>query len=132
MVIPGINDAHDHIGDVRLGGEFRTSAFPIPDPTLAQVLDSVRAMAARTPAGTWIKTEIGLHVLDDTAARRASLDRAASGHPVLLHSWWGHGALLNTAALGALGIADTAADPLNGALGPPLAQLGKSSLPYRP
>lgn len=114
VVIPGINDAHDHVGDVPLGGEFRTSASPTPDPTVVQVLDSVRAVAMRTPPGTWIKTEIGLNVLNDTASRRAALDRAAPGHPVLLHSWWGHGALLNTAALRALGIADTAADPLGG------------------
>jgi predicted amidohydrolase YtcJ len=114
VVIPGINDAHDHIGDVPVRGEFRTSAIPTPDPTLAQVLDSVRALAARTPSGTWLKAPIGLRVLDDTAARRAALDRAAPGHPVFLGSWWGHGALLNTAALRALGIADGTPDPLGG------------------
>lgn len=43
VVIPGINDAHDHVGDVPLGVEFRTSAVPTPDPTFAQV----RVIAAR-------------------------------------------------------------------------------------
>ena len=114
VVIPGINDAHDHVGDVPLPGEFRTSAAPTPDPTFAQVLDSVAAMAARTPVGTWIKTTTGLTILNDTAARRAALDRVARGHPVLLWSWWGHGYVLNTAALRALHIADTAPDPLGG------------------
>lgn len=114
VVIPGINDAHDHVGAVPLSGEFHTSASPTPDPTFGQVLDSVRALAERTPAGTWLHTAIGLRVLDDTAARRTVLDRAAPGHPVLLGSWWGHGAVLNSAALHALGIADTAPDALGG------------------
>ena len=114
VVIPGINDSHDHVGDVPRGIEFRTSTAPTPDPTLAQVLDSVRAIAARTPAGTWIKTVIGLRILDDTAARRETLDRAGAGHPVMLWAWWGHGLVLNTAALRDLGIAETAADPLGG------------------
>ena len=114
VVIPGINDAHDHVGDVPLPGEFRTSDAPTPDPTFAQVLDSVAAVAARLPAGTWIKTTTGITILNDTAARRAALDRVANGHPVLLWSWWGHGYVLNTAALRALDIADTAPDPLGG------------------
>jgi predicted amidohydrolase YtcJ len=114
VVIPGINDAHDHVGAVPLGGEFHTSASPTPDPTFGQVLDSVRALGARTPAGLWLHTAIGVRVLDDTAARRAALDRVAAGHPVILGSWWGHGAVLNTAALHLLGIADTASDPLGG------------------
>lgn len=114
VVIPGINDSHDHLGDIPLTGEFRTGASPTPDPTVAQVLDSVRSVAMRTPPGTWIKADIGLRVLDDTAMRRSALDRVAPGHPVLLHSWWGHGALLNTTALRTLGIVDTAPDPLGG------------------
>ncbi len=114
VVIPGINDAHDHLGDVLVGVEVQTSAAPTPDPTTAQVLDSVRAVAARTPTGTWIRVTIGPHVLADTSARRAALDRAAGSHPMLLWTWWGHGAVLNTPGLRALGIADTAVDPLGG------------------
>ena len=114
VVVPGINDAHDHVGDVPLGAEFRTSPSPTPDPTAAQVLDSLRHIAARTPAGTWLKTNIGLTVLNDTTARRAALDGVAPGHPVILWTWWGHGTVLNSAALRALGIADSARDPLGG------------------
>lgn len=114
VVIPGINDAHDHLGDVTVGVDIRTSPSPTPDPTTAQVVDSVRAVAARIAAGTWIKVTIGPQVLADTAARRASLDRVADGHPVVLWSWWGHGAVLNSAGLRALGIAESAVDPLGG------------------
>lgn len=114
VAIPGINDAHDHLGSVPVGVEVVTSASPTPDPTTAQVLDSVRSVAARTSAGIWIKVTIGPQVLADSAARRASLDRVAAGHPVLLWTWWGHGAVLNTAGLRALGIAEAVADPLGG------------------
>jgi predicted amidohydrolase YtcJ len=114
VVIPGINDAHDHVGDIPMPGEFSTSTSPTPDPMFAEVLDSIRIMATRTPRGTWIKTTIGLGVLDDTSARRAALDRVAPDHPVFLWTWWGHGAVLNSEALRALGIAESAPDPLGG------------------
>jgi predicted amidohydrolase YtcJ len=114
VVIPGINDAHDHVGNIAMPGEFAMSASPKPAPSISDVLDSVRVLAARTPKGTWIKTTIGLRVLDDTSARRATLDRASADHPVFLWTWWGHGAVLNSAALRALGIADNALDPLGG------------------
>lgn len=114
VVIPGINDAHDHLGDVPVGVDVRTSTSPTPDPATAEVLDSVRAVAERTPAATWIRVTIGPRVLGDTAARRAALDRVAAGHSVLLWTWWGHGAVLNTAGLRALEIAEGAADPLGG------------------
>lgn len=114
VVIPGINDSHDHVGSGPFAGDFSTSASPTPDPAFAEVLDSIRAVAARTPPGTWIKTTIGLRTLDDSTARRAALDAVSPRHPVWLWSWWGHGAIANSAALRALGIADNAADPLGG------------------
>jgi predicted amidohydrolase YtcJ len=53
-------------------------------------------------------------VLSDTSINRAALDRAAPQHPVMLHGWWGHGMVLNSAALRELKIADDVADPLGG------------------
>jgi predicted amidohydrolase YtcJ len=114
VVIPGINDAHDHLGDAGLGPEFRTGPSPTPDPTASQVMDSLRALAARTPAHTWLRTRIGLRVLTDSSVDRAALDRVAPDHPVMLHGWWGHGTLLNSAALRALGIDDGVVDPFGG------------------
>jgi predicted amidohydrolase YtcJ len=114
VVIPGINDAHDHLGGLDVGVEILTSSSPTPDPTTSQVLDSVRAAASRSASGTWIKVTVGPQVLSDTGARRASLDHVADGHPVLLWTWWGHGAVLNTAGLRSLGIPDAATDPLGG------------------
>jgi predicted amidohydrolase YtcJ len=114
VVVPGFNDAHDHVGGAEYGVPFATGNSPMPDPAAATVLDSLRALAARTPPGTWLHTRVGLRILEDTAARRAALDRAAPRHPVILWAWTGHGAVVNTAAMRALGIAEDARDPLGG------------------
>ena len=53
-------------------------------------------------------------MLNDPAARRAALDSAAPHHPVLLWTWWGHGAVASGTALRMLGIADDAPDPPGG------------------
>jgi predicted amidohydrolase YtcJ len=112
VVIPGINDAHDHVSGASYGVIFSTSADP--DPSLAQVVDSLRTLVRRTPPGTWLRTDVGMRLLGDPAARRDALDGVAPGHPVSLEAAWGHGMILNTAALRALRIAEAAADPLGG------------------
>jgi predicted amidohydrolase YtcJ len=56
LVIPGINDAHNHLGEAGLGPEFRTGLSPTPDPATSQVLDSLRVLATRLPAGTRLRT----------------------------------------------------------------------------
>ncbi|GLC24375.1 amidohydrolase [Roseisolibacter agri] len=113
VVIPGINDTHTHLG-VAFDASFSTADTSLAGPALPEVLDSVRAVAARTPPGTWIRGAIGTRMLGDSTARRAALDAAAPRHPVLLRAPWGHGMLVNSAALRAAGIADRAADPLGG------------------
>ena len=114
VVVPGFIDAHDHVGAAEYGVSFSMGAEPMPDPDIAPVLDSLRAVAARTPAGTWLHTVVGLRVLADSTARRAALDRVAPDHPVLLWAWTGHDMILNSAGLRALAIAEAVADPLGG------------------
>lgn len=113
VIVPGFDDAHDH---VRAGdpGIFVEMGAPVVDPPAATVLDSLRAATARVPAGTWIQADIWLTALNDASLRRAALDRVAPRHPVLLEMPTGHGMLLNSAALRALGIRDTEPDPLGG------------------
>jgi predicted amidohydrolase YtcJ len=113
-VIPGINDAHDHTGGVPYALRFRTSSSPTENPPLAQILDSLRAVVARTPAGTWITATIGTQVFMDTTARRSALDAVAPDHPVILSMYTGHGAVMNSAALRAVGVRDDVRDPLGG------------------
>lgn len=115
VVVPGFNDAHVHLGWASLPGvEFRTSDDPVPDPPLALVLDSLAALVRRTPVGTWLRTAIDATLLDDPHARRPALDSVAPRHPVWLEANAGHGVIINTAALRALGIRDSAPDPVGG------------------
>ena len=113
VVVPGFNDAHDHVS-----GEppptFMADLAPLPDPPGRVVLDSVRAVASRLPQGTLITTYIGTRILGDASVRRTALDHAAPNHPVLLLAWSGHGTIANTAGLKALGVTDSSADPLGG------------------
>lgn len=114
-VIPGINDAHDHIGYGTPVTRF--ISFPEPmlqGPSLQQVLDSLAVAATEVPTGTLIRGTLGLLLLEDSSARRTALDKITPNHPVILTAPWGHGTLLNTKALEMLGISLTAKDPAGG------------------
>ena len=113
VVVPGFNDAHTHLGGGIRAITFNTGDSPTPDPLLGVVLDSVAAIAARSPAGTWITTSVAETVLGDPMARRAALDRVAPRHNVYLLGWSGHGAILNSAAIRASQV-DTLHDPVGG------------------
>ena len=114
-VIPGINDAHDHIGYGTSFGRFINFTEPmLPGPTLQQVLDSLAVAVKQVPPGTLIQGNIGLRLIEDTLARRAALDRVTPEHPVILNAPWGHGTLLNTKAMQMLDISPTAPDPVGG------------------
>ena len=112
-VVPGFNDSHDHVS-----GEppptFIADPAPIPDPPARVVLDSVRAAANRLPAGSLISSIIGPAALLDPALRRGALDRVAPSHRVQLVAWSGHGYVVNSAELAALGVSDSTPDPLGG------------------
>jgi predicted amidohydrolase YtcJ len=114
VVIPGFNDAHDHVGSAEYGVSFMPSSAPTPDPDTQSILAALRASAAHAPGRSWLHAVVGSRALDDPALRREALDRAAAGHPVLLWGWTGHGVLLNTAGLHALEIADDVRDPIGG------------------
>ncbi|OON66838.1 hypothetical protein B0919_20985 [Hymenobacter sp. CRA2] len=115
-VVPGFNDAHDHLPHgTPAGRHFGFPAAPLlPGPSPAQVLDTLAKLARQTPPGTWLQGDIGLVVLLDPQFRRAALDRVVPEHPVMLKPPWGHGNILNTKALQVLGISKTAPDPVGG------------------
>ncbi|MBJ6108329.1 amidohydrolase [Hymenobacter sp. BT523] len=126
-VVPGFNDAHTHLPPGHLPGHFFDfpKADMIPGPRSAQVLDTVAALAGREPEGRWLIGEIGRDALMDPQLRRADLDLVAPRHPVLLRTPWGHGSIVNTAALRLLGVEDSDVAPLGGAYGrlPDVGQL---------
>jgi predicted amidohydrolase YtcJ len=115
VVVPGFNDAHMHVGGGL--GPGVDLALRSKDPALADVVSALATEAGRAPAGTWLRGVIGVSVLDDPAATRATLDPVTPNHPVLLTGWTGHGCLLNSAALRALGVGDEEPDPPGGWFG---------------
>ncbi len=114
LVIPGINDAHMHVGVRPPGVELEGPPAVEHDPSLDEVLGRLKAAVAKAPAGGWIYGEIGSRVLDDQRATRFTVDALAPDHPVMLQAWTGHGTLFNTAALRRLEVRDDEPDPPGG------------------
>ena len=111
-VIPGINDAHDHIGlnpphTVHL--DLKTI-----DPTWIQLKDAIAAAAAKSPKGTFILADIGPIIFHDISVTRTALDQVAPENPVILTTLTGHAAILNSVALAQTGIREDQADPMGG------------------
>lgn len=98
-VVPGINDAHVHLGAPPMATFL---SLPAPDPGSAEV-EAALAAEARDGDG-WIMGDIGAAVWNDPAWHQARLDTLQPDRPVMLQVFTGHGTLLNTAAQRALGI----------------------------
>ena len=113
-VIPGFNDAHDHLGWLVPEGKSFITPFSVPGLSKKAVIDSLSRLAKQALPGQWVYGTIGLTVLNDTSIRRRLLDSIVPNHPVMLAIEWGHGLLLNTRALRVCNIPDKAPDPLSG------------------
>jgi predicted amidohydrolase YtcJ len=111
VVIPGIHDAL-----VRLEWEPAGVFIEIPpDASVEVLLNLVRDATIRAPSGSWIRGELPA-ALFEAVLGRTHLDIAAPLHPVRL-DLGGDGALLNSSALLAWGIADGDKDPVDGRFG---------------
>ncbi len=113
-VIPGINDAHNHLAilpanKVELG-------FQGPDPTWAEAKQALTAAVLKAPKGTFLFGDIGPNIFHDVEVNRDSLDKVAPDDPVLLTTFTGHAVIANSAALNALKIRQDQPDPLGGRL----------------
>jgi len=111
VVVPGFNDAHDHVGPRPAGVRLELSA---PEPSFDEVLTVLRKAAFSHPADTRFFGEVGSAVFDNPRATRFILDEAARGRFIWLTSFTGHGVLASTAALRALGVPDEPEDPAGG------------------
>lgn len=111
-VIPGINDAHDHIGlDPPHAVHLDLKTI---DPTWNQLKDAIATAAAKAPKGTFILADIGPITFHDTSVARIALDLVAPENPVILTTLTGHAAILNSMALAQAGIGKDQPDPLGG------------------
>jgi predicted amidohydrolase YtcJ len=113
-VVPGFNDAHDHLGWLIPVGQFFFTEFSVPGLTKDAVIDSLARLVKKATPNQWIQGTIGVTVFNDTSIRRRLLDSIAPNNPVTLQIMWGHGMIVNSKALKKINIFDTAVDPLSG------------------
>lgn len=114
MAMPGINDAHDHVGEVPLGVEAKTTRPAMADPSIAELAEAVAQAVRGAPPRAWITLTAGPRSMTTTAKLLASIEPVAGGHPVLVRAWWGHGVILNKPGLQAVGLVDAVTDPPGG------------------
>ena len=111
-VIPGINDAHNHLGissPNRIDLELKT-----PDPAWPEMKAAIAAAVLKAPKGTFIYGEIAWKIFRDPAVNRYTLDQAAPNNPVILETLTNHAWILNSAALARAGIRENQPDPVGG------------------
>ena len=116
MVMPGIHDMHIHPVE---GGfqQLVECTFPFSTP-LADIVAKVRACAAKTSKGTWIRGgQWAAETLETpTPPTLAMLDAATPDNPVFLIDSTYHNAWVNSRALKALGIDAATLDPKGGVI----------------
>lgn len=110
LVIPGINDAHTHPGlaTARVGFAENLEASP------AEFRAALAGAVDETPPDHWLVGTAGPAVILDSTITRQVLDEIAPGRKVMVVAFTGHGTVLSTAGLAALGIPLDAPDPLAG------------------
>ncbi len=113
-VIPGLDDSHIHATEAGLTWDFELHWENLR--SLPQAIQQIAGAAKEKPAGAWIVVAGGWMPVQFAERRlptRAELDGAAPRHPVYIQILE-QAALLNSAALKALGITRETRDPPGG------------------
>jgi hypothetical protein len=112
MLIPGFNDAHNHMLELGL----KLGRLQVENATsIAEMVEMVRAAAAQTPPGEWIIGEGWNESLfaEGRLPGRLDLDAATTEHPVLLKRFFNMD-VVNSKALELAGVTATTPDPEGG------------------
>lgn len=117
VVTPGFVDTHVHFEMTCLAREYQVAAHAPPYRSLQGIFGALSEKVSSTPKGEWIigRSSFSLagKIDDGRLANRHELDAITDEHPVALFSGL-HVAMLNTAALHALGLWELADDPPTG------------------
>ncbi|RSL18675.1 hypothetical protein EDE15_4271 [Edaphobacter aggregans] len=111
-IIPGINDAHNHLSispPNRMDLQFKS-----PDPDWPEVKAAIAAAVLKAPKGTFIYGQIAWKIFRDLAVNRDTLDQVAPNNPVILETFTGHAWIVNSAAIARVGIREDQPDPVGG------------------
>jgi predicted amidohydrolase YtcJ len=111
VVTPGFNDAHYHL---RIEPPMVVLSFKGRDPQWDEIKAVVASAVNQAPKGALLQGDTGAALLDDSRVTRTALDALAPEHPVILRTWTGHSAFLNSAAFRMLGVKDDEPDPVGG------------------
>lgn len=110
LVIPGINDAHTHPGEATPSYSFASDI----EAKWSDITASLASALDETPADLWLTGTAGPAVINDASITSATLDKLAPGRKVMLTAFTGHGTVLSSPAMAALGLAPDAKDPNGG------------------
>ena len=108
LVIPGFNDAHNHMPD---GLDAFHIVLKEMNPTWTTVADTLKKVVTQIPKGKWIEVTIGPSIANSENSNRFELDKISDEHPIRLLSWWGHVGIYNTLGMKKMGISITQPDP---------------------
>lgn len=115
-VIPGLNDSHTHL--IRGGLNYTMELRWENVPSLADALRMLKEQADRTPAPQWVRVVGGwseFQFAERRMPRLGEINAAAPDTPVFILHLYGR-ALLNKAALKALGITKDSPSPPGGTI----------------
>jgi len=111
-VIPGINDAHNHLAISP--SDSVEVAVKDRDPSWDEMRTALAAAVVRAPHGTLLRATMGPSLFHDPLVSRSQLDQVAPLNPVMIVTLTGHAAFLNSAALTRFRIGERQQDPLGG------------------
>jgi predicted amidohydrolase YtcJ len=114
-VLPGFNDAHNHLVEFGLNLAELDCRTP-PVASIEEIVQLVRDRAAKVAPGTWIKGWGYDHtrLKERRHPSRTDLDRAAPDNPVIVKRTDGHMCVANSLALEKAGITKDTPDPPGG------------------
>lgn len=111
-VIPGINDAHNHIYVVP--SHTLQLSFKSEDPSWKEIRAAIVRSAKAAPKGSLLMGNFGPAIYFNPDVNRDALDKIAPNHSVILTCDTGHAVIANSAALAKVGIGEDTADPVGG------------------
>ncbi len=113
FTMPGINDAHTHLGEA---GRIQLSVDLTGSKTLQEMLDRIERAAKIAPAGKWLQGGGWDHTVwpEKVLPTRQELDAVTHGHPAIFERVDGHIAIANTARFDSCRITRTTPDPQGG------------------
>ena len=118
IVIPGLTDAHIHLFAIA-HARLQVPVTPRDAADIPAVLALLATRARDVLRGKWVYAagldENGL--AERRLPTRAELDAVIPDYPVLIRRFCGHVAVVNSAALAAVGLSDDVRDPEGGAYG---------------